>query len=105
MPNNREALAGAAAMPLRATGLTLRASPDAAGARAALNLAQSELDRFLLPVNPHWHGNESATSASSASGCPARDRDRAIAIRPPEVRLGGAARFRRGRKGYRLTEP
>jgi hypothetical protein len=31
-----------------------------AGARFALDLAQSELDRFLLPVNPHWHGNESA---------------------------------------------
>lgn len=44
----------------RATGLTLRASPDAAAARAALDLAQNELDRFLLPVNPHWHGKESA---------------------------------------------
>jgi hypothetical protein len=44
----------------RATGLTLRAAPDPAAARAALDLAQSELDRFLLPVNPHWHGNESA---------------------------------------------
>ena len=44
----------------RATGLTLRTSPDAAGARAALDLAQAELDRFLLPVNPHWHANESA---------------------------------------------
>jgi hypothetical protein len=21
---------------------------------------KSELDRFLLPVDPHWHGNESA---------------------------------------------
>jgi hypothetical protein len=45
----------------RATGLALRAAPDPAGARAALDLAQSALDRFLLPVNPHWHGNESAT--------------------------------------------
>ena len=27
---------------------------------AALNLAQSELDRFLLPANPSWHGNGSA---------------------------------------------
>jgi hypothetical protein len=44
----------------RATGLTLRAAPDPAGARAALDLAQGELDRFLLPVNPHWHANESA---------------------------------------------
>jgi hypothetical protein len=44
----------------RASGLTLRAGPDAAGARAALDLAQSELDRFLLPVNQHWHANESA---------------------------------------------
>ena len=44
----------------RATGLTLRATPDPAGARAALDLAQSELDRFLLPVNPHWHAGESA---------------------------------------------
>ena len=44
----------------RATGLTLRTSPNAAGARAALDLAQAELDRFLLPVNPHWHANESA---------------------------------------------
>ena len=44
----------------RAVGLALRASPDAGGANAALDLAQSELDRFLLPVNAHWHGNESA---------------------------------------------
>ena len=44
----------------RATGLTLRAAPDPAGARAALDLAQRELDRFLLPVNPHWHAKESA---------------------------------------------
>jgi hypothetical protein len=44
----------------RATGLALRADPDGAGARAALDLAQGELDRFLLPVNPHWHANESA---------------------------------------------
>ena len=36
------------------------ANPDAAGGRAALDLAQSELDRFLLPVNPHWHGTETA---------------------------------------------
>jgi len=44
----------------RATGLTLRATPDPAAARAALDLAQRELDRFLLPVNPHWHGKETA---------------------------------------------
>ena len=44
----------------RATGLTLRAIPDPAGARAALDLTQRELDRFLLPVNPHWHAGESA---------------------------------------------
>ena len=44
----------------RATGLTLRAAPDPAGARAALDLAQRELDRFPLPVNPHWHAKESA---------------------------------------------
>jgi len=44
----------------RAIGLALRANPDTAGANAALDLAQSELDRFLFPVNPHWHGNESA---------------------------------------------
>jgi len=44
----------------RATGLSLREAPDAAAAKVALDLAQSELDRFLLPVNPHWHANESA---------------------------------------------
>jgi hypothetical protein len=44
----------------RATGLTLRAAPDPLAARAALDLAQRELDRFLLPVNPHWHAKESA---------------------------------------------
>ena len=44
----------------RATGLTLRAAPDPAGARAALDLAQRELDGFLLSVNPHWHAKESA---------------------------------------------
>jgi hypothetical protein len=44
----------------RATGFALRAVPDASAANAALNLAQSELDRFLLPVNPSWHGNGSA---------------------------------------------
>ena len=44
----------------RATGHALRASPDAAAATAALDLAQSELNRFLGPVNPHWQGNESA---------------------------------------------
>jgi hypothetical protein len=44
----------------RATGCSLRAVPDASAATAALDLAQSELDRFLLPVNPHWHGTESA---------------------------------------------
>jgi hypothetical protein len=44
----------------RATGHALRAAPDAAAANAALDLAQGELDRFLRPVNPHWHGNESA---------------------------------------------
>jgi hypothetical protein len=44
----------------RAIGSALRATPDAAAATAALDLAQSELDRFLLPINPSWHGNESA---------------------------------------------
>jgi hypothetical protein len=44
----------------RATGCSLRAVPDTSAANAALDLAQSELDRFLLSVNPHWHGNESA---------------------------------------------
>ena len=44
----------------RATGFALRAAPDASAANAALDLAQSELDRFLLPINPSWHGNESA---------------------------------------------
>jgi hypothetical protein len=44
----------------RASGLALRAGPDPAGARAALDLVQSELDRFLLPINPHWHAHESA---------------------------------------------
>ncbi|WP_154071573.1 leucine-rich repeat domain-containing protein [Bradyrhizobium lablabi] len=44
----------------RATGFTLRAVPDAPAANAALDLAQSELDRFLLPVNPDWHATESA---------------------------------------------
>jgi hypothetical protein len=29
-------------------------------ATAALDLAQSELNRFLRPVNPHWQSNESA---------------------------------------------
>jgi len=44
----------------RATAFALRAEPDAAAAKAALDAAQAELDRFLLPVNPHWHGKESA---------------------------------------------
>ena len=44
----------------RASGLALRAVPDAAAANAALDLAQSELDRFLRPINPSWHGNETA---------------------------------------------
>lgn len=44
----------------RAIGSALHATPDAAAATAALDLAQSELDRFLLPINPSWHGNESA---------------------------------------------
>lgn len=44
----------------RASGFALRAVPDAAGANAALDTAQSELDRFLLPVNPHWHADETA---------------------------------------------
>jgi hypothetical protein len=25
-----------------------------------LEPAQTELDRYLFPVNPHWHGTESA---------------------------------------------
>jgi hypothetical protein len=44
----------------RAIGLALGTKPDPAGANAALDLAQSELDRFLLPVNAHWHANETA---------------------------------------------
>jgi hypothetical protein len=44
----------------RATGLSLRAAPDAPGANIALDLAQAELDRFLLAVNPGWHAKESA---------------------------------------------
>jgi hypothetical protein len=44
----------------RATGLALRAAPDAPGANIALDLAQAELDRFLLPVNPGWHASETA---------------------------------------------
>jgi hypothetical protein len=44
----------------RAAGLALRAGPDAAGAAARSISRKSELDRFLLPVDPHWHGNESA---------------------------------------------
>jgi hypothetical protein len=44
----------------RASGLALRAVPDAAAANAALDLAQNELDRFLRPVNPSWHSNETA---------------------------------------------
>ena len=43
----------------RATGLSLRAAPDAPGANIALDLAQAELDRFLLAVNPGWHAKES----------------------------------------------
>jgi Leucine rich repeat len=42
----------------RATGLSLRETPDAAAAKAALDTAQSELDRF--PINPEWHSTESA---------------------------------------------
>jgi hypothetical protein len=45
---------------VRATGLSLRAAPDAPGANIALDLAQAELDRFLLPVNPSWHASETA---------------------------------------------
>jgi hypothetical protein len=44
----------------RSIGLALRAVPDAAAANAALDLAQSELDRFLQPINSTWHANESA---------------------------------------------
>jgi hypothetical protein len=44
----------------RATGFALRAVPDTAAANAALDLAQAELDRFLLPINTIWHANESA---------------------------------------------
>jgi len=35
-----------------AVGLALRATPDVAGANAALDTAQIKLDRFLLPINP-----------------------------------------------------
>ena len=42
------------------TGFALRTEPDAAAAKAALDTAQSELDRFLKPVKAHWHGKESA---------------------------------------------
>jgi hypothetical protein len=44
----------------RAIGFALRSVPDAAAANAALDTAQSELDRFLLPLNPSWHGNQTA---------------------------------------------
>jgi len=44
----------------RASGHALRSNPDAAAANAALDLAQSELDRFLLPIDSSWHANESA---------------------------------------------
>jgi hypothetical protein len=48
-----------ASMPVRPTSRCARC-PMHRPRRAALNLAQSELDRFLLPVNPSWHGNGSA---------------------------------------------
>jgi hypothetical protein len=44
----------------RASGYALRSNPDAAAANAALDLTQSELDRFLLPINSSWHANEGA---------------------------------------------
>lgn len=44
----------------RASGHALRANPDATAANAALDLAQGELDRFLLPINSIWHADESA---------------------------------------------
>jgi hypothetical protein len=53
------ALAGSPAMPLCPCD-RLRAVPDASVAKAAVKLAQSELDRFLSPVDPSWHGHESA---------------------------------------------
>jgi hypothetical protein len=44
----------------RATGCSLRETPDAAAAKAVLDTAQSELDRFLKPVNASWYAKESA---------------------------------------------
>jgi hypothetical protein len=44
----------------KATGLALSEKPDAKGAQAALDQAQAEIDRFLLPINSHWHSTESA---------------------------------------------
>jgi hypothetical protein len=48
----------------KAAGLALGSKPDPAGAKAALDTAQAELDRLLFPVNPGWHGKESATVAA-----------------------------------------
>jgi hypothetical protein len=48
----------------KTAGLALSEKPDVKGAHAALDLAQSEIDRFLLPsteLRPwHWHSTESA---------------------------------------------
>jgi hypothetical protein len=43
-----------------AIGVSFGTAIDAANARAALDLAQCGLDRFLLPVNSDWHANASA---------------------------------------------
>jgi hypothetical protein len=58
----------------RATAYALRAEPDATAAKTALDTAQGELDRFLLPVNPHWHGNESAVVRTLRVRIPAQSR-------------------------------
>jgi hypothetical protein len=42
----------------KAAGLALREEPDARGAHAALDLAQAEVDRFLLLLP--WYSTESA---------------------------------------------
>lgn len=101
-----QALAGAAQMPLcpRHRPRTPRRSRRRRRApRSILRKASSTAS--CSPSTRTGTATRAPPSASSASGCPARGCPCTPAIRPRLVRLGQAVRFRRGWKGYRLTEP